>query len=200
MKKTLLVLLVLASVFILAGCSEDKYEIFIRADYPYYNSIEELSDNSTNVIRARVVSNYAQRLDTALRPRNAREDTGAPHAPFYQNHIVTQIEVLEVFRGYLSVGDVVEMRQLGGTVGNRSYINPDLLNISVNDELVLFLFSFSDSVLPYILPNPVQSAYRFSDNAASARGRNNNVTLPSVNSDNSLSLSINDLEALTRIN
>jgi len=71
--------------------------------------------------------------------------------------------VLEVFRGEVEVGDIIEIRQSGGQIGNIQMVNRDFAYLTPGDDLLLFLQSLSWlEDIPRGLYSP-EAVYRFPD-------------------------------------
>ena len=130
----------------------------VSLDRASYGSMEELARQSTDVVRAEIMTFWEVREADVI-----DEESGLPRAVIYTIYI---IEILEVFQGDLQVGDEVVLKQMGGRRGNIEVINLDGAPIQIGDDLVMFLYFPSGADRAEIL-NPWQGVYRLSTEIAS---------------------------------
>jgi len=201
MKRKFLTLVVIGlSLFIVAcnamettenNVAEDLLNVAqVSFDFPHYNSIEHLSSFSTEVVRVAVLDERVEWLNTWIPPQNELEDAGGEPSDLYFIYTIYRVEILEVFKGDVEVGDMIEVKQIGGQMDDTKFINMDEVPLVIGSDLILFLHSFDD--FPASLMNATQSAYYFPN----ARGRLLNAELESVHPENNLTLT---LEALIQI-
>ena len=129
---------------------------FAAACYPYYESITDLTDEATDVVRAEVLDSRVERLNTLL-------DTPPEDYDPYKLYTVYRIKILETFQGNANAGDIIEIRQLGGETEDEILVNMDGVDIEVGEELVLFLRESYIEGYPSILLSPIQSVYRVAE-------------------------------------
>ncbi|MCL2576492.1 MAG: hypothetical protein FWE27_00370 [Defluviitaleaceae bacterium] len=178
------------------GATEAETMI-VMADFPHYNIIEHLATNATEIVRVEVIDERAEKINIWMSPANELEDADFGTFDAYRIFTVNRIRVLEVFQGDVNVGDVLEVKQIGGRMNDSVVINHDSVPLVVGDDLVLFLQSYDIEGMPACLLNPTQSAYRFNENAAI---RDDNTELESLNPQNDLTLTLNDLAQISRNN
>jgi len=206
MHKFFKVILVLVGLMFLSACLsynqniDEPVIIFFMADYPHYNSIEHLASHATEVVRVEVLDERIEMINSWSSPTNELEDTGGGTTETYDMFTVYRIKVLEVFQGDVSIGDILEVRQMGGQSDDLIVINLDRTPLVVGDDLVLFILSFDIEDLPSVLLNPRQSAYRFTPTNEDARVRNVNDTLESLYAENDLVLTLSDLALIVESN
>jgi len=126
----------------------------------------------------------------------AHSDTNA-HDDIMTTHT---IRVLEVFQGEYEVGDIIEIRQRGGQVGNTIVDFIGFVPFDVDSDLIIFLRSWRHIGRPGVLLNPWQSVYFF----PSAQGRAGTLSLDTeiesvVGSIHELSITLNDLLQLSSV-
>ncbi|MCL2558864.1 MAG: hypothetical protein FWE07_00130 [Turicibacter sp.] len=170
--------------------------VWIMADYPHYDSITHLASYATDVVRVEVLDERVEWLNTWLAPPPSEIDP-------YNLYTIYRIRVLEVFQGDATVGDILEVRQMGGETDSLRVINTDEVSLAVGDDLVLFLRASYIENFPAVLLNPYQGAYHFASISASegiasieAEELANidvHESLESVNPENDLVLTIEDL-------
>ena len=183
MKKTFLFAVILLSVvFIFTACSSDlPEEIVVHGSFIAYNSVEELSVASTYVIRAEVLDERVEKVNTVT----------PPDEPFYDIVTIYRVLVLEVFQGDAVAGEIMEIRRSGGELNGQVVHSHDQV-LTIGDELLLFVYQGERWVLPPVLLNPLQAAYQLpSERTEGADDLNSE--LESLNPDNTLTLTLGDL-------
>ena len=158
--------------------SEGMETMQLEAVYPHYDSIPHLASAATDIVRARILDERVERLNTWL-------EAPPPGVDPYDIYTVYRIKVLEVYQGGAAAGDVLELRQQGGKIGNEMVTDDDYVSIGAGDDLVLFLRESYKANLPFVYLNSQQSIYRVK-----------NGTLKSVNPGNDLTLSFETLRQI----
>lgn len=126
-----------------AESGEDEMDSLV-ADYVQYSDVRDMIGDADLIVKCKVLNSAQEKsLDVGL-------DIELPYT-------ISVVEVSETFKGEASVGDKLEVKQLGGE------------NMNVKDtvyladgEYLLFLQSYDDS--PYSIINPVQGQYLVEDN------------------------------------
>ena len=167
--------------------------IHTSADFPHYDSIDDLALRATDVVRVEILDERVEMINTWLPPQNELEDAGGGFREAYEVFTVHRFKILEVFQGHKEVGDILDVKQMGGKLGSVNLINHDKVIFDTYDDLILFLESYDVENMPASLLNPSQSAYRFTSANADARKKNTNDRLQSVNAENDLILTLDDL-------
>lgn len=131
-----------------------EYETaFVNADYPYYNSLQELYDAADLVIVARNNRNESTVLNTG---------NEIPYT-------VSNMSVIDVFKGDKSI-DSIDVKQLGGLMDGVMYISQDVEQLAQDGEYLLFLETYDKS--PASLLSPVQGMYYVEGSTVTARPEN----------------------------
>ena len=219
-KKMLRLPLLVVALVILSACGHDDQDIlaesiapenmeiaFTMADYIQFTSIDDLLSMTTHVVMVEVLDARAELMNTWL-PCEILGDADNPQE-LYEVFTVTTLRILEVFQGTHEPGNIIEVWQLGGTLGNKQLVNLDMTPLPVGDELILFLEDNSlDTAWSTALVNHSQSAYRLSPSIirnelstnhhsilqAYDMGKlNASERLESLNDSNALTLTISDL-------
>ncbi|MCL2284952.1 MAG: hypothetical protein FWC32_01145 [Firmicutes bacterium] len=217
MKKVTL-LIVIATILILSACNYDNQtadneaedeivtEYFFGGDLWIFENIGQLNSQTTDVVRAVISNSRVEPINTLLGTPCPDDDMER----FYITHTVYQLNVLEVFKGNSSVGDVLEIMQLGGLYNNRELIYPYQLSMNSGDEFILFLQCFEEygfGHLPMSIVGSHQGVfYSLSSRATQTNDifesiaeayfenhLNPNETLENVSPNISLTLTIGDL-------
>ena len=208
MRKIILGLFVgiLALAFLSACNGEVEREAdvqMISGDYIQFSEIDGLYAWATYVVRAEILSERVEVIDTQLPLYN-------PYIPFTLN----SIKILEVFSGNLSVGDIRDVWQMGGEYDGASAILYGGVSFSVGEELILFLAAdYTNPNWPLSLVNPSQAVYRSILNFAAFGEEDSqyfsitqayyedvldaNIVLQSVNESNEITLTLGDLMRIT---
>ena len=210
MRKFLKTSMILMSLTLLGACSSETVGLeptlvevetmAIMGNFPHYNSIEHLASTATEVVRVEFLDERVEAINIWLPPENKLEETGESVDEAYHVYTVYRVRVLEVFQGNVNVGDILEVKQLGGQLDDLIVMNYDIIPFESGDDLILFLQSFASDDMPASLLNAEQSAYRFTQSNENARNRNINDTLQSLNTQNDLTLTLNDLAVITENN
>ncbi len=140
--------------------------VSISADYPKYDSLVTLSDRADTVIKGKVVDytyselNVSQKIesdDEALNPGGEPDDSTIPYTIF-------TIEIEKTYKGSVSEGDTIQVKQLGGVFDNIEYVLEDgnSTDIEIEKKYVFFLETYSNS--PASMVSPAQSSYEYDDN------------------------------------
>lgn len=146
----------------LTGCAR---KLTIHADYPYYSNINDLTNSANIVISGKVKNvNKGNKLYIDKGPEDKNIDSNKKDNEG-MIYTVSEIEVTDVIKGNLKVGDKIKVKQLGGTYDNVTYKVDDMTYLQKGKEYVLFLQTYEDidPNEPYCLLNPVQ-AYMDIDN------------------------------------
>ena len=170
----------------------------ISGDRMVYPNIDMLAEWSSDIVRGKILEERIEIISILTpTPENYLLFNEEDRQRFYLIHTVHQLEVLEVFKGDAEPGDIMEVRQMGGRIGNEELINPDIVPISVDDDLILFMYD-NGSGRPLVLMTPTQGVFHFTPLAESARMRNANTSLESVlESQFNLPFTLNDLARIT---
>jgi len=129
---------------------EDEDEIIITNTSGFYMpslSIDDLASRATYIVRAEILDGRVMYKDLN-RP-------GSTFPPHYRITTANRILVLEVIKGDVEIGDIMEVFQEGGQYGNRKLVNNRQVMFNIGDDLVLFLNQFG------FLPHPDQTIYHF---------------------------------------
>ena len=209
MKKLLVIAIILSFTILLTACGSQNHDgfagydeietRFISASFPVYESIEHLSNNSTDIIRVIVLEERSEFINTWLPPENELEDTGMGSYDAYFLFTVHRLEVVETFKGYAVQGDIIEIKQFGGQADGLRIVYLDAAPLSYGDDLILFLRDHGAEGIPTVLTNPLQSAYRFAPLGEGMRSLDADSELESINAQNDLTLTINDLIHITNL-
>ena len=218
MKRRVLVKGMILGIVFLTACanggigSGERVDRVMFPQYPVYRDVEELANEATHIIRGQVLGRRVEWVNTIL-PEEvigwemARLqasgwtwdeiaeylDEVIFHAPA-QLYTIYWIRVLEAFYGHHSAGSVIEVRQLGGSLGHVRLRVEGATTLRSGSELVLFLRSWESTGLPYTLVNLSQGAYYFPDDWAL------DTRLSSVNTANSLVITLEDLVRIAEAN
>ena len=165
------------------GDSEDVETIWVMADYPHYDSISHLAYYATDVVRVEILDERVEWLNTWI-------EAPPPEIYPYDLYTIYRIKVLDVFQGDAEIGDILEVRQIGGEYDGLRVINEDEVPLAIGDDLVLFLRASYIENFPSLLLNPYQSAYYYTSEGEYFVV---NEDLESVNPENDLVLTTDDL-------
>jgi hypothetical protein len=98
------------------------------------------------------------------------------------------IKVSDSYKGDVEPGETIEVKQIGGETETTVYIVVGSVKLEKNKKHVMFLFTYKNT--PPSLLNPIQSTYyAITDSSV-------NKELISINTDNDLTLTIEDLKRI----
>ena len=149
-----------------------------------YEHIDELASRATYIVRVEVLDERVESIDTAIPPRSN-----------YRIFTVNRLRVLDVFKGDTEIGNIMQVRQFGGQLGDEKVIYSGQITLPIGDDFVLFLSCRGIDNRPAYLLNPTQSVYRFADSDSNERIRSNNEELECLvgHPNLTLPLTFNDL-------
>lgn len=158
---------------VLTGCASHPAAkapepVTYKADYPSYDSSDELLSNADLVIKARVDESGSGTLlpqvsdgtDEATNPQAGLSDADVKQWQQESGVVVTisSVIVTEVIKGDVKVGDNLKVSQLGGTVNGVVYQEEHTAMLQAgNRNYVLALKQHGDD--PADLLNPAQAMY-----------------------------------------
>ena len=194
------------------GNTEENEEIiteyFMGGDIWIRKSVDELSRRMTDIVRAVVLDSRVELINTSL--------SLDPKMPSnYRIHTVYQLKVLETFRGDAEVGDILEILQLGGRLGNRELVYFRHMPFEYGEELIFFMRYFKEEGFGHLPASfPRQGVFRTSSlsETASIRASESitqafkenpriaDIVLESYYEEYPLTLTIGDLIRLTQEN
>ena len=179
MKKTILITILAMSFFLtmlflpisnyVQGRNQNNVETtYVEAEYWWYESIEELTASATEIVRVEVLDER-----TALHNRSL-----CVEYPSYEIVTINRLLVIEIFAGNVQPGEVIEVVQTGGRLGNEEIINKDKVTFAFGDDLVLFMESwrYIDG-RPSVLISPRQGVYHINENSEPIALPRNDLTL-----------------------
>ena len=126
---------------------EEIVERLSLASWPGYRSFQDLMNDSvlTDVVRARILSERTDRV-RMIYTSGPEEDARliADDMPVFRIHTLHRIQILDVYYSWteLSPGDVIEIGQQGGQIGNERFsLSPGLMPLAPGEDLILFIGS-----------------------------------------------------------
>jgi len=197
------------SIFSTEGLAEDEVlTVYSSADEIVFDSIEEMlrfveisGSWRTEIVRVKILDERTEWHNPALAFQH--EDMPYHYDPAlvdledYKPYTFYRVQVLEVFRGEVEAGDILEVRQKGGQINNLRLENMYFVPLSAGDDLVLFLSSLSWMPnSPAGIMSSTQAAYRFPASGGELMALSADEELESVNPTNELTLTIGDLRQI----
>lgn len=165
MMRSGLVAVVATALFVLSACSTPEVEVFYNASYPAFESVSELKDAADLVIEGKIVSSTVKELDIASEPIGAAvEDPelnpGGPEQDIRSVMVFTvhEVQVQRVLKGSGVEGSMVQVKELGGTLGKTAYVAEEGVLLRDGESYVMFLETYES--IPASLLNPIQAAYQ----------------------------------------
>lgn len=201
MRKFRLFTMCAAVVLMLTACAsgaqvseEGPITVVVSEDFPHYNSVNGLSEKADAVIKGKVVDSRVEEIDDMIHTDSTDEELNPGGELFIEKNIYTiyTIQVDESFKGNYKPGDKLEFKELGGQIGDTTFVSEDRIDISSANDYVFFLATYDDA--PASLLNPIQSLYIYdsADMEGEAKLAEQTV-LKSANPENDLTLSVDHL-------
>lgn len=158
--RSVVALVMIFGVGLVSGCSAAPVEVM--ADYPAYGSLGEVGQVSDVIVSGTVLKSRSENLYPDV--SDSEDPLANPQAGIPSDELedfppviitVSTVEVSEVFKGEVRIGDIIEVSQLGGSVDGKSVVERDTTLVdSLDDSIVLFLAAHPNA--PYDLVNPEQ--------------------------------------------
>ena len=149
-------------------------KVEIQGDFFILEDVEEMADLATDIISGKVLDSRVEKVnlqptrdivvEDMLNQGMSQEEVdfelyGIGFEPDYEIMTVYRVQVLEVFQGSLTIGEIVEVMRIGGEYGNQYWFVADAIELEVDTELVLFLFSRRLTGNPFVLVSHIQGVY-----------------------------------------
>ena len=127
------------------------------------------------IVEVKVISSESVTLDanesltdeqTNDSERNPGGETDRQSLPY----TIYTVEVMQVYKGDVTVGNTIEMKQLGGTIDHVHYVQEDAMTIEIGNTYIMFLETYENS--PASLINPIQGIYEYTDGIITGNSKN----------------------------
>ena len=130
-----------------------------RADYPSYQTLEDLAQRADLVVRGTVTSTRVAAINDAIQPTSSdpKANPGGDTPASTSVYTVYTISVTDVYKGAVPASKTIEVKDLGGTLNGVTYVSEDSVNFKPNKKYILFLETYPQS--PAMLLNPVQASF-----------------------------------------
>ena len=185
------------------------YTEYLMFDYLPFFSIEEVSNFASHIIRGEVLDYRVAEIDISL-PLEFIPPEFLPllaydgeRGPIYEIFTVYRIKISEVFKGEgRHTSDIIEVRIRGGQLGNLNVVSLAHTQLTVGDDLIFFIVEPRVPGIPFFLASASQAVYRVIDEQSQdglIRGLGA-ITFESLSQNNSLTLTLEDLERITSEN
>jgi len=124
-------------LFVVVGCGSNLVTIEIPGGYPFLSgSVDRLILDSTHIVMAKILDSSA---DSSLSDEVVRVDGEEWPMPY----TIYRLRILEVYMGNVEEGDIIEVAEIGGRVGNREVICTWQIPLTYGDVLIFFLGSWN---------------------------------------------------------
>ena len=156
---------VIAGIFFFNQNTTTMKKVTISADYPQYDSLENLVDRADTIIKGKIIGFTYSELNVTqenqsdnelLNPGGEKDNSTIPYTVF-------TVEIEKTYKGTVNEKDTIEIKTLGGIVGDTEYVleNSDDSRLEEAKKYVFFLETYSDS--PASLLNSTQASYEYDD-------------------------------------
>lgn len=125
----------------------------LEADYPYYPEVSNITEAADVIVVGKVLeAEDVQNLNINTDPQTRNSTDSIPYT-------ISKIEVTNVIKGNVEIGDILEVKQLGDFENMpEAFLAETDGYFNTNDSELLFLASFEGT--PYSPLNPTQGAVK----------------------------------------
>jgi len=88
-----------------------------------YEYIDELASRATYIVRVEVLDERVEQIDYAIPPSSS-----------YGIFTVNRLRVLDVFKGDTEIGNIMQVRQFGGQLGDEKVIYSGQISLPIGDD------------------------------------------------------------------
>ncbi|SHM75816.1 hypothetical protein [Gracilibacillus kekensis] len=187
MKKMTLILILLFASILTTACAnkaEDKTtvandkEVFYTGGYfNLHEDVESLENLANLVVKGKVLGTTVEWRDPAIEPDETDDEYSNPGGEIDHTKLIFTVHKVKVdhsYKGDIEKGDIIEVKQIGGEIGNTIMIDEDVSYLEKDKEYILFLETLDDS--PANLLNPFQGSYEY-ENGKIISNPNNTITI-----------------------
>ncbi len=192
-------LIIIICCTVLMGCvtqdadvtQKEKQVAKIYCDYPYYSSVDALTEKADLIIKGTIMDSRVEENDYRIEidEENKLLNPGGKTTSHNFVHTVYTVSVSESYKGDVEPDEIIEVKEMGGETETTKYIAEESVTFTKNKEYVMFLATYENGI-PSSLLNPIQGAYIYEEEAED-KGK-----LSIVNEKNDLALTIEDLEEI----
>ncbi|HWJ84678.1 MAG TPA: hypothetical protein VNR62_04570 [Cellulomonas sp.] len=179
------VLLACVAALVLAGCSSSPRVVTSYADYPSYETPQDIVDAADVVVRG--VATGSRVLEDKPVVSTTGDPVSNPQAGLDEvtdvpGVVVTisTVRVEEVIKGDVAVGDVIEVAQLGGLYDGVRYVEAATTTLEKGAEDYVLLLAAHGPGVPYDLLHPVQAMYTVDERDLDPVAPDNEVAVDTV--------------------
>ncbi|MCL2320986.1 MAG: hypothetical protein FWC47_02640 [Oscillospiraceae bacterium] len=139
-------------------------KVAIYADYPSYDNLQNLIDKADTIIKGKVIDFNYSYLNIIEKPESDNEflNPGGEKDTSSIPYTIFTVEINKVYKGSVNKKDIIEIKQLGGTLGNIEYIDKNAAKLNIGGNYIFFLETYPNS--PASLLNPIQGSYEYDNN------------------------------------
>lgn len=112
--------------------------IYATQDSPHYNSIDSLSEKASAIVRGRVIDTRVEAINDMIisDSKDEQSNPGGDLPEANKIYTIYTIKVDEAYKGKYSTGDTLEVKQLGGKVGNTTLVAEESADITSEKDYV----------------------------------------------------------------
>jgi hypothetical protein len=158
---------IVVSTLALSGCASgsagEPKEVLYNASYPAFATVVDLDKAADLVIKGTIVSSVVTELNIVIAPTGKEADDPRlnPGGPVDGSPLVVYtvhtVRVTQMLKGKATVGSTIEVKELGGTLGETKYRTTEGIALNDGASYVMYLATYPTS--PAVLLNPIQAAY-----------------------------------------
>nr|WP_145405696.1 hypothetical protein [Paenibacillus xylanexedens] len=170
--------------------------IYATQDSPHYNSIDSLSEKASAIVRGRVIDTRVEAINDMIisDSKDEQSNPGGDLPEANKIYTIYTIKVDEAYKGKYSTGDTLEVKQLGGKVGNTTLVAEESADITSEKDYVFFVATYAQT--PASLLNAIQGLYIYESAVGQSAKANGEATITNAHQENDLTLRVEDLSKI----
>lgn len=205
MKKKLFALLFISFAIFISSFTTIKFlnsannKVIVYADFPSYNTIGEIKNNSSDIIKGKILKSKVEKLDLAENIDSTdpklNPSYGAKEKPSKEDSMfictVYEVKVIDVIKGNLKKNDIIKVKELGGSFEGKNYVLEGTKYMGPQKDYILFLEGYDNPDIPYSPLNPSQGSMEVSDKKIKVN-ENNSLFKNAMTEDEAINLIKNE--------
>lgn len=178
MKKMISLAILMAAALTFGACGKEadpveseETAVSLSADYPVYNTAQELVDQANLIFSGTVENITYELLDVRDKPVAGTEEGGSPYA-------IYEVRVTNIYKGSSEEDTICIKCPSGGVFDGMEYAVENAVSLEKGREYLLLAETY-ENAYPSLL-NPTQAVYDLDAQKTAGEDENNGITLPQI--------------------
>jgi hypothetical protein len=178
---------------------DEPVTIVASQDFPSYSSIDSLSQKADTIIEGTVENTRVEEINDMVKSdsKDERFNPGGDPSAISKIYTIYTVKINDTYKGNYNPGDTIEVKQLGGQIGDTSLVAEDKVDIASERDYIFFLATYVNT--PASLLNPIQGLYAYepvSEKSSENAKISDQAKITSAHQDNNLILELEDLNKI----